>query len=159
MDAEEASTIGARARKIRTRGGLSLDVAAGLTGITKGYLSMLERGQRGFNRRGLLDDLANALGCSVADLTGQPYLPPDRATADAMIAVRGIELAIHDCTLDDVPDVLARPVAELVRLARQANADCDETRYALAGQDFGAVLSELHVHAAISDSDTRGTVA
>jgi transcriptional regulator with XRE-family HTH domain len=155
MDAEEASTIGARARKIRTRRGLSLDVAAGLTGITKGYLSMLERGQRGFNRRGLLDDLANALGCSVADLTGQPYLPPDRATADAMIAVRGIELAIHDCTLDDVPDVLARPVAELVRLARQANADCDETRYALAGQDFGAVLSELHVHAAISDSDTR----
>jgi hypothetical protein len=102
-----------------------------------------------------LDDLANALGCSVADLTGQPYLPPDRATADAMIMVPGIELAIHDCTLDDVPDIPARPVAELVRLARQANTHCDETRYALAGQAFGAMLSELHVHAAIGDSDTR----
>ncbi len=157
MDAEDASTIGARARKIRTRRGLSLDVAAGLAGITKGYLSMLERGQRGFNRRGLLDDLANALGCSVADLTGQPYLPPDRATADAMITVPGIELAIHDCTLDDVPDIPARPVAELVRLARQANTHCDETRYGLAGQDFGPMLSELHVHAAIGDSDTRRT--
>ncbi len=155
VDAEEARSIGARARMIRRRRGLSLEVAAGLAGITKSYLGMLEHGQRGFNRRGLIDDLANALGCSVADLTGQPYLPPDRATADAMITVPGIEFAVHDCTLDDVPDIPARPVAELARLARQANAHCDETRYALAGQDFGAVLSELHVHAATGDSDTR----
>jgi hypothetical protein len=27
--------------------------------------AMLEHGQRGFHRRGLLDDLAAALGCSV----------------------------------------------------------------------------------------------
>jgi hypothetical protein len=54
---------------------------------------MLELGQRGFNRRGLIDDLASALGCSVTDLTGQSYLPPDRATADAMATVPGIALA------------------------------------------------------------------
>jgi transcriptional regulator with XRE-family HTH domain len=118
VETENAQSIGARARKIRRRRGLSLDVAAGLAGITKGYLSMLERGQRGFNRRGMLDELANALGCSVADLTGQPYLPPDRATADAMATVPGIELAVHDCTLNDVPDIPARPLAELVKLAR-----------------------------------------
>lgn len=70
MDAEEARSIGARARMIRRRRGLSLDVVAGLAGISTPYLSLLERGQRGFNRRGLLDDLAAALGCSVADLTG-----------------------------------------------------------------------------------------
>ncbi|MGH3783008.1 MAG: helix-turn-helix domain-containing protein [Pseudonocardiaceae bacterium] len=75
MDADDARTIGTRARMIRRRCGLSLDAAAGLAGITKTYLSMLELGQRGFNRRGLIEDLANALGCSVADLTGQPYLP------------------------------------------------------------------------------------
>ncbi|MGH4012215.1 MAG: helix-turn-helix domain-containing protein [Pseudonocardiaceae bacterium] len=155
MDVDDATAIGARARMIRRRRGLSLEVAAGLAGITKSYLSMLEHGQRGFNRRGLLDDLAAALGCSVADLTGQPYLAPDRATADAMTTVPGIELAVHDCTLTDVPDIPARPIAELVRLARQANSHCDETRYALAGQNFGAVLSELHVHAATGDSDTR----
>ncbi len=155
MDAVEASVIGARARMIRRRRGLSLAVAAGLAGISKGYLSLLEHGQRGFNRRGLLDDLAAALGCSVADLTGQPYLAPDRATADAMTTVPGIELAVHDCTLADVPDIPARPIAELVKLARHANSHCDEARYALAGQDFGAVLSELHVHAATADSDTR----
>lgn len=64
MDAEEASAIGQRARMIRRRRGLSLDVVAGLAGITKTYLSMLELGHRGFNRRGLVEDLANALGCS-----------------------------------------------------------------------------------------------
>ena len=96
---DDARMIGARARRIRCRRGLSLDVVAGLAGISAPYLSMLERGLRGFNRRGLLDDLANALGCSVADLTGQPYLVPDRATADAMTMVPGVELAIHECTL------------------------------------------------------------
>jgi hypothetical protein len=97
VDAEDASAIGARARKIRSRRGWSLDVAAGLAGITKGYLSMLERGQRGFNRRGLIEDLADALGCSMVDLTGQPYAPPDRRTADALATVPGISLAINDC--------------------------------------------------------------
>jgi transcriptional regulator with XRE-family HTH domain len=51
VDAEEARTIGARARTIRRRRGLSLDVASGLAGISKPYLSALERGQRGFNRQ------------------------------------------------------------------------------------------------------------
>jgi hypothetical protein len=58
VNAEEASAIGARARMIRRRRGLSLDVVAGLAGISKPYLSQLEHGQRGFNRRGLLEDLA-----------------------------------------------------------------------------------------------------
>jgi transcriptional regulator with XRE-family HTH domain len=87
----EPAEIGLRARTIPRRRGLSLDVAA-LAGISKGYLSRLETGQRQFERRGLLDDLAVALGCSVADLTGQPYLPPDWATADALATLPGIQL-------------------------------------------------------------------
>jgi transcriptional regulator with XRE-family HTH domain len=155
VDAEDAPAIGARARRIRLRRGLSLDVVGGLAGITGGYLSMLERGQRGFNRRGLIDDLAAALGCSVADLTGQPYLLPDRATTDAMATVPSIEQAIHDCTLDNVPDGPARPLAELVRLTRHANMHCDATQYALAGRDFGAVITELHIQAVTGGSDAR----
>jgi len=155
MDAEEALAIGQRVRMIRKRRGMGQDLAAGFAGISKPYLSLLERGLRGFHRRGLLDDLAAALGCSVADLTGQPYLRPDRATAQAMATVPGIEFAIHECTLGDVPDIPARPVAELVKLAHQANTHCDETRYALVGQDIGALLSELHVLVATGDADTR----
>jgi transcriptional regulator with XRE-family HTH domain len=77
---EEARTIGAQARMIWQHRGLSLEVAAGLAGITAQYLSMLERGLRGFNRRGLIEDVADALSCSVADLTGQPYPASDQAT-------------------------------------------------------------------------------
>ena len=102
---------------ILRRRGLSLDVAAGLAGITKTYLSMLELGQRGFNRRGLVEDLAEALGCSVADRTGQPYPPTDRATADALAVITEITPLLYDITVDHVPDLPARPVAELASWA------------------------------------------
>ncbi|HYZ09874.1 MAG TPA: helix-turn-helix transcriptional regulator [Pseudonocardiaceae bacterium] len=88
--ATDTTDIGHRARLIRRRRGLSLAVAAGLAGISTSHLSRLERGQRAFERRGLLKDLAGALGCAVADLTGQPYLPPDRATADALATLPAI---------------------------------------------------------------------
>lgn len=155
MDAEDASAIGARARTIRRRRGLSLDVVAGLAGISKPYLSVLERGQRGFNRRGLLEDLAAALGCSVVDLTGQPYLPPDRASADALATLPAVSIALHECSLADVPDVPARPVEQLAALVAVANRHVDETRYQVAGQDLGAVLTELHVHAVSGLPDVR----
>lgn len=105
--------IGQRARTIRRRRGLSLDAAAGLAGISKPYLSMLERGQRGFERRGLIEDLANALGCAVADLTGQPYLPADRDIAEGKRVIAAIERGLNDATLDDVPDIRPRSLEEL----------------------------------------------
>jgi transcriptional regulator with XRE-family HTH domain len=113
VEAEEARSIGARVGMIRRRRGLSQEVVAGLAGITAAYLSMLEHGLRGFNRRGLLEDLAAALGCSVADLTGQPYHLPDRQSTDVDVAVAEISTALHDTTLDDVPDVSVGPLSEL----------------------------------------------
>jgi transcriptional regulator with XRE-family HTH domain len=147
VDIEDASAIGERARKIRHRRGLSQDVVAGLAGISKPYLSALERGQRGFNRRGLIEDLAEALGCSVADLTGQPYLPPDRATAEGRAALPGISLALNDFGPDDVPDVHPRPLDELVVWADTANEHRDQGRWSLAGRDLGTLLTELQAHA------------
>jgi transcriptional regulator with XRE-family HTH domain len=147
VDAEDAQEIGARARMIRRRRGLSLAVVAGLAGITKTYLSMLELGQRGFNRRGLIEDLAEALGCSVADLTGQPYLAPDRATTEGREALPGISLALNDFGPDEVPDVTPRPLDELVAWANSANEHRDQGRFSLAGRDLGTLLTELQAHA------------
>jgi hypothetical protein len=58
--------------------------------MSEDYLSMLERGERPFLRRKPIEDLANGLGCSVTDLTGQSHPPVDRDTADALAAVPGI---------------------------------------------------------------------
>jgi hypothetical protein len=80
VDAEDAQSIGARARMIRRRRGLSLDVVAGLAGISTPYLSMLERGQRGFNRRGLLEDLAGALSTLAGRLAQL-----DKATSGSLL--------------------------------------------------------------------------
>jgi len=50
--------IGKQVRKWRNVRGLDLEVAAGLAGISRSYLAMLERGERHFNTRGLIEDLA-----------------------------------------------------------------------------------------------------
>jgi transcriptional regulator with XRE-family HTH domain len=155
MDADEASAIGARARKIRTRRGLSLDVAAGLAGISKSYLSMLEHGQRGFNRRGLIEDLADALGCSVADLTGQPYLPPDRESALAKTVIAQIERGLNEATFDDVPDLHPRPLDALGDWARSAMELRDTASYRSSGEGIDDALIELQVHLATSDGRER----
>jgi transcriptional regulator with XRE-family HTH domain len=157
MDGADARTIGERARKIRCRRGLSLEVVGGLARISGPYLSMLERGLRGFNRRGLIEDLADALGCSVADLTGQPYLAADRQSAVVSAAVTEISTALHDVTLDDVPDISARPLAQLTSAAALAHACADDAGYGLAGQGLAALLVELHVQAVTGDSGTRRT--
>lgn len=155
VDAESIE-IGRRARRIRKRRGLSLEVVAGLAGgFTKSYLSMLERGQRGFNRRGLIEDLAGALGCSVTDLTGQPYLPVDRDTADALAAVPGIQVALHNYGPDDVPDVRPRSLDELVAWAQTADGHRDQARFSLAGRELGTLITELQAHAVTAGSADR----
>ncbi|MGH3999909.1 MAG: helix-turn-helix domain-containing protein [Pseudonocardiaceae bacterium] len=155
MEPDGAVMIGARVRMIRRRRGLSLDVVAGLAGISKSYLWMLEQGQRGFNRRGLIEDLADALGCSVTDLTGQPHLALDRATVQGRAALPGISLALNDYGPDEVPDVTPRPLDELVAWAEQANEHRDQGRYSLAVRDLGTLLTELQAHALTVGSADR----
>ncbi|MGQ0779115.1 MAG: helix-turn-helix domain-containing protein [Pseudonocardiales bacterium] len=151
----ESAEIGRRARTIRRRRGLSQEVVAGLAGITTGYLSMLERGLRGFHRRGLIEDLARALGCSVTDLTGQPYLPVNRDTADALAAVPGIQVVLHNYGPDDMPDLRPRPLDELVAWTQTANDHRDQSRLSLAGRDVGVLITELQVHALTAGSADR----
>jgi len=146
--ATDTAEVGHRARTIRRRRGLSLEVAAGLAGISTSYLSRLERGERSIERRGLLDELAAALGCAVVDLTGQPYLPTDRDSADAAASLPAIIMVVYDSELDEPPDMPTRPVSELAHLAAEANSYLDAARFSLAVRQMGAVLAELHVHAA-----------
>ncbi|MDQ2706394.1 MAG: helix-turn-helix domain-containing protein [Actinomycetota bacterium] len=129
-------------------------MAAGLAGISKSYLSKLETG-RGFTRRGLIEDIARALGCSVADLTGQPYLMKDRESADVADTVSEIGRALYDTTLDDLPDMPARPLHELVARAALAHVGADEASYVPAGRGLADLLVELQLQAATSGGELR----
>lgn len=151
MTPSPADAIGKRIRTIRKRRGLSIETAAGFAGITKGYLSLIENGHRRVSRRGLLDDIASALGCSVVDLTGEPYVPADGPSATALTTIPPIQLALMDCDLDDVPDQPARPIAALLEAVRDSNLHRDRTRYEIAGRDLGQVLVELQITAAAGD--------
>lgn len=138
------------------RRGLSLGAAAGLAGISKGYLSKLETGKASFTRRGLVEDLAAALGCSPIDLTGLPSVAPDRRSIAAASAIPGLTAALHDTTLDDVPDMSTRPLAQLVDLADRANFARDQVRYEVfSGSVLGDLITELHVIAAGGDETER----
>lgn len=152
---DEDKAIGERARHIRRRRGLSLETVAGLAKIHYSFLSRLERGERAFTRRGLLENLAAAMTCSVTDLTGQPYLAPDSATAAATAAIPALNLAFHDATLDDTPDIPTRPLSTLVTAARAANVNADNVQYDLAGRDLGPIITELQVIAATGNGDEQ----
>lgn len=151
----DPAQIGDRIRTIRRRRGFSLEIAAGLAGISKPYLSQIETGKRRVSRRGLLEDIAMALGCSPADLTGEPYVPSDGPSAAALATIPPIQLALLDCDLDDVPDQSVRPLLDLERAVREANLQRDHTRYELAGRELGQLLVELQVAAATGDGEHR----
>ncbi len=149
----EPVEIGRRARVIRRHRG-SVEVVAGLAGMSGQDLSMLESGECRFTRRGRIEDLANAIGCPITVLTGQPYLPVDRASADALAVVPGIREAILCTTLEEPFERPSRPVAELAQGAQRAHEHLDQDRYAAAGRGLGTLLSELHRRGA-EDADVR----
>lgn len=156
----DPAEIGSRVRVIRRRRGLSLHVVAGLAGISAPYLSMLETGRRRFERRGLLEDLAGALGCSVSDLTGQPYLPTHGDSADALATVPGIRLALNSYGPDDMPEVQPRAAGRLAAWADAVNERCTQADYASAGRDLDILLAESQAHAFTgSRADRRAAVA
>jgi transcriptional regulator with XRE-family HTH domain len=115
MDDDER--IGARVRRYRRTRGLSLDQAAGLAGISKPYLSRLERGERSIDSRALLNHIASALDVSISDLIGQPFRPRDREHAQAQQGVRGTRLALLDPGGTSRPEEqIAAVIADLDRL-------------------------------------------
>jgi transcriptional regulator with XRE-family HTH domain len=76
---DDTSMIGARVRAVRVRQGMSLGTLADATGLSKAHLSRIERGERSLDRRSTLQTIADALRTPVAERTGQPFTPRNRA--------------------------------------------------------------------------------
>ena len=129
--------IGRRLREVRAWRGMSLRATAELAGLSKSYLSMIERGERPVERRSTLQALATALRVAPSELTGQPIPPSSAPEASAHVAVEGVREALRRIELDDLPEPGAvEDLDERVGAARAAalRADLDE---------LGAMLPDL----------------
>jgi transcriptional regulator with XRE-family HTH domain len=73
MTEQAAPTLGRRVREIRVWRGMSLRATAELAGLSAGYLSRVERGERAIDRWSVVEALVQALRVSPSELTGQPY--------------------------------------------------------------------------------------
>ncbi len=96
------------------------------------------------DNRFTLADVAAALECSPADLTGTPMPSTDRETVAAQSSVFAILQALVDVDLAEPGTGQPRPLAELERdaaLLRDLWVRCD---YAGAGRLLPALLRELH---------------
>ncbi|HKR48611.1 MAG TPA: helix-turn-helix transcriptional regulator [Pseudonocardiaceae bacterium] len=73
---DDARTIGRRLRLIRHSRREGLRVIAGLAGMSKSKLSLIERGERALDSRSDIVALANALQISPSELVRLPVLAP-----------------------------------------------------------------------------------
>ena len=68
-------------RRIRLQKQLTQPALADKSGVSKGYVYMLESGEMTNPTLDILHKIADALDCTIADLTGDPKVSP-RATTD-----------------------------------------------------------------------------
>lgn len=150
----DARRIGHNVRKARRYRGLSLEVAAGLVGRSKAWLSKVENGITRLDRRGDIAAIAEALGVSATDLLGEgaSIIRPHSSEVD-FVALRDVLL---DTTLDAPDDIPAQPlhvleaqaVGELLDARRAADFKT-ETRL------LPGLIGELQVHAATTRGEDR----
>lgn len=148
MDAlDNTRSIGRRIREIRVWREMSLKAVADLAGISEGYLSRIERGERGVHRRSLLEALATALRVAPSELAEQVFPPmvADPVTGEAQAAVIALEAALSDLELGVSNGATPRPwtavAADMERLNNQLRPMGD---YAAQGVMLPGLLHELH---------------
>ncbi|MCP2258853.1 Helix-turn-helix domain-containing protein [Streptoalloteichus tenebrarius] len=118
----EAALIGQRVREIRAWRKMSVTVTAELAGITKGYLSLIERGQRAVTKRTTLEALAQALRVSPTDLLGKPYAPHDAASDEAHAGIPELTAVLSGWRVGEIPDVKVREWGAIQADVDQLNA-------------------------------------
>jgi transcriptional regulator with XRE-family HTH domain len=132
---------------------MSLTATAQLAGLSAGYLSRIERGERPVERRSTLEALANALRVPPSDLTGQPYPPssPEEETGHA--AAQELRAVLRDIELDALEIRQApRSLEELRAAVKAADIACSASDYGVLGDMVPGLLSETYAAMHASDS-------
>ncbi|WP_424184666.1 helix-turn-helix domain-containing protein [Actinokineospora sp. G85] len=136
--------IGRRIRELRSFRGLTLEQLAGLSGFSKGYLSLLERGRKPIDKRSTLEAIAAALRVAPSDLASIPWPINDAVAGEARLAANLIGDALAEFRLGDDVEVAPRPwheiAADVRRLREQLVPKAD---YAAQGYLIYALVEEL----------------
>ena len=138
------NTIGESIQLRRRARGWSVRYAADRAGIAHTTWSRIERGLIAADNRFTLAAIAEALECSVPDLTSQPGAPADRESAEVDARVRAIRQALVEADLDEEPTCDPRPIETLreeLALVADLRRRCD---YAGVGHLLPRLIQELH---------------
>lgn len=153
MDASTEVSVGLNVRRARRYRGLTLQQLADRIGKSKGWLSMIENGHLALEKRQDVAAIADVLNVSADTILGQPA--PEIQPGPGRWNLTALRSSLLDVTLDDPPDVAARPVAVLAPVTGQMdqalrNADYDTMLLHLPG-----ILGELQVHVAAAAGADR----
>ncbi len=151
--AEGEVHIGSNVRAARRSRGMSLEALAGLTGRSKGWLSKIENGHARLERRQDIAAIAEALAVSADSLVGAsaPEIQP-HARGYILLPLRA---ALLDATIENPPDVPARPVTVLAELTADQDRARRRADYEALTQQLPGLLGELQVHAATATGADR----
>lgn len=147
QDSPAHASIGARLREIRSWRGLSQTVVAQRAGLSKSFVSQVELGQKGVERRATLDALAAALQVAPSELAGRPIVDmlADPAVSAAQATVAGLESALVDIDDLGVATVVPRPWPAVAADLRRLNTELRPTTdYAAQGAVLPGLIAELH---------------
>ncbi|GAB2767003.1 helix-turn-helix transcriptional regulator [Terrabacter koreensis] len=146
--------VGERIAAHRKRRGMSQEALAGLVGMSRTWLSQVERGLRGVDRLSTLTDLASVLRVEVNELIGKDWkLGPDVAPqVRALDAIRS-QLAGYAHLLG--ADVDLWPLPQLRTAAVLVNREYQAANYASASAMLPDVLGAADALDAFSGDDSR----
>ncbi|MFD7861421.1 helix-turn-helix domain-containing protein [Streptomyces sp. NPDC059783] len=157
MNEEQARRIGERLRSARRQRGMSLRNLAGLAGVSVGYLSMVENGQRLLDRSSLITSFAEALQIAPSELTGQPFAPVDPHTSAAHEAIPVLRLTLMGLTMATSPDRRPPqvPATVLAERVTKANRLYHAAEYGSLAVGLPTLLADLHAAAEAADGAAR----
>ncbi len=164
--------IGARLRALRLRRGMTLDVLAGLVGLSSAYLCMIENGKRKLDRYSLIVALADVLGVSPGELVpgvvagGQPASSGSSASSDRPATAVGGRIAElrreRNLTQELLAERAGLSVAMISKVEQDARRPSLATLSAIAdalGMPPGDLINQGAPEGGSTDSDCELTDA
>lgn len=154
VDIEHFETIGARVGRLRRYRGMSQQQLGDLAGLSQGFISLVERGERELERRRDIAAIADALRVSPVDLTSDSTAGvSSRHNAAARAAVPDVRRVLMATSSDDVDRDSTRPLRQLAADAYSA-AELEIHHRDWVG--LGRVLPDLilDAHATMQSSKT-----